>query len=323
MHALVERGQCGVLLKEVLKAAELVWFHALWSRAQQGEMTAVAFDDRSDLAAEVHEVGEDDTHHVEAVGDNAGIGEPAPDHGAVRAGEIDANDPNPLPAFERAQEGEDIGLRAAFDDVEDLVVAQVAEGCGETLAFVKGMLINAQDLWTLKANALGSLAPGELGVDASDGGSTNGSHPGHGGGGDALVMVTVNLLAEGLGTAPTGKQPGELGHEGAPAVPAGKTPGMDDQFGGLAKAVEMTGLAPVAALAAEAAASAARAAHSPAGTGGDMQSKTILVLDSQHPIAVNTNSVKHTGHGGGSPRPMSPFFDQEPKKRDNEAEFNA
>jgi hypothetical protein len=43
-----------------------------------------------------------------------------------------------------------------------------------------------------------------------------------------------------------------------------------------------------------------------------MNSQAILVLDSQHPIAVNTNSVKHTGHGGGSPRPMSPFFDQEP-----------
>jgi hypothetical protein len=74
----------------------------------------------------------------------------------------------------------------------------------------------------------------------------------------------------------------------------------------------MTGLAPVAALAAEAAASAARAAHPALRTGCDMNSEAILVLDSQHPIAVNTNSVTHTGHGGGSPRPMSPFFDQEP-----------
>jgi hypothetical protein len=88
---------------------------------------------------------------------------------------------------------------------------------------------------------------------------------------------------------------------------------MDDEGAGLAKAVEMTGLAPIAALAAEAAASAARAAHSPVGTGGDMKLQAILVLYSQHPIAVNTNSVKHTGHGGGSPRPMSPFFDQEPE----------
>jgi hypothetical protein len=33
MHALVERSQRGVLRKEVLKTAELVWMEALWSRA--------------------------------------------------------------------------------------------------------------------------------------------------------------------------------------------------------------------------------------------------------------------------------------------------
>ena len=127
------------------------------------------------------------------------------------------------------------------------------------------------------------------------------------------MVMKVNLLTEGLCAAAARKQPRELGDEGAPAVPAAKTPGMDDQFGGLAKAVEMTGLAPVAALAAEAAASAARAAHPASKAGRDMNFQAILVLDSKHPIAVNTNSVKHTGHGGGSPRPMSPFFDQEPK----------
>jgi hypothetical protein len=189
---------------------------------------------------------------------------------------------------------------------------KIAEGGGEALALVKGMLINAQDHGALKADTLGGLAPGELGVDAPNGGSANGSHPGHGGGGDALVMVKVNSLTEGLCAVATSKQPGKLRDEGAPAVLAGKTPGMDDQFGGLAQTVEMTGPAPVAALAAEATASAARAALSPLSAGDDMQSKLILVLDSQHPIAVNTNSVKHTGHGGGLPRPMSPFFDQEP-----------
>ena len=275
-------------------------------------MAAVALDHRGDLAAEVHEGSEQHAHDMEAVCNDAGIGEPAPDHGAVGAGEIDADDPDALAALEGAEEAAQIGLRAAFDDIEDLVVFEIAKGGGEALALVKGVLINAQHHGTLKADALGGLAPGELGVDAPDGGGANGSHPGHGGGGDALVMMKVNLLAEGLGAAPACQQPGELGHEGAPAVPAGKAPGMDDQLGGLAKAVEMTSLAPVAALAAEAAASAARAAHSTVGTGGDMNSQAILVLDSQHPIAVNTNSVKHTGHGGGSPRPMSPFFDQEP-----------
>jgi hypothetical protein len=50
----------------------------------------------------------------------------------------------------------------------------------------------------------------------------------------------------------------------------------------------------------------------PGGESG-CQSEPILVLDSHHPIAINTDSVKHTGHGGDLPRPMSPFFDQEPE----------
>ena len=50
------RRQGWVLIKEALEALELIGFEALRSQAQQGEMAAVALDDWSDLAAEVHEV---------------------------------------------------------------------------------------------------------------------------------------------------------------------------------------------------------------------------------------------------------------------------
>jgi len=111
VHALVESGQGGVLLK-VLKTPELFWLEAFGSRAQQGEMAAVALDHWSDLAAEVHEGGEQHAHDMEAVCNDAGVGEPAPDHGAVRAGEIDADPPDALTALEGSQEAAQIGLAA-------------------------------------------------------------------------------------------------------------------------------------------------------------------------------------------------------------------
>jgi len=46
MHALVERSQGGVLIKEELKALKLIGIEAFWSHAQEREMTAVALDER-------------------------------------------------------------------------------------------------------------------------------------------------------------------------------------------------------------------------------------------------------------------------------------
>jgi len=171
----------------------------------------------------------------------------------------------------------------------------------------------------LKTNALGGLALGKLGVDAAHGGGAQSRDASHRRGRDALVVMKVNLLAKGFGGAAPRKQPRQLRNEGASAVPATKTSTMDDQPCGLAKAIKMASSPAIAALAAEAAASAARAAHPAARTGRNMNFQAILMLDSQHPIAVNTNSVKHRGHGGGSPRPMSPFFDQEPRDQRREA----
>ncbi len=69
-----------------------------------------------------------------------------------------------------------------------------------------------------------------------------------------------------------------------------------------------------AGTAAEAAASAARAAHKGARMQSKMHFKLILALAMEQPIAFDTDSVIHRGHVGGSPRLMSPFFDQEPDK---------
>jgi len=128
------------------------------------------------------------------------------------------------------------------------------------------------------------------------------------------MMMKVNLLPERLRGAAARQKPRKLGNESTSAIPASEAPGMDDQFGGLAKAVQMASPPAVAALAAEAAASAARAAHpAPAlFARGEMDLELFLVLAMEHSIALDSDSVIHRGHGGGSPRPMSPFFDQEP-----------
>ena len=126
-------------------------------------------------------------------------------------------------------------------------------------------------------------------------------------------MMKINLLAEGLCGASPRKQPRELRDEGFSTIPTSKAPAMDDQFRRLTKAIQMASPSAIAALAAEAAASAARAAHNGAHMGPEVDLKLILALAMEHPIAFNSDSVIHRGHDGGSPRLMSPFFDQEPK----------
>ena len=63
----------------------------------------MAFELGSHGAGEVHEVVVDDTHDVEAIGDDPGIREEAADDIAVGAGEIDTNHPD-LVAAPQCQE---------------------------------------------------------------------------------------------------------------------------------------------------------------------------------------------------------------------------
>jgi hypothetical protein len=246
--------------------------------AQGGQRAPVVFDLWSDLAHQFHEVVEDEPDDMEAVGDEDGVWEGTLDDAAVRAGEVDADDSDLLPALEAFQIGAQVGFRAARDDVKDAVVFQIGEGRGKTQALVKGVLIDAQEDWALKADALGSLATGELGIDARDGGGSNTLHSCQAGSRDAVVMMLIEACSERLGGSAAWKQSGQGLDEGTPAVMTVVTAAVDDQGTGLIKAIQMAGTAPIRALAAQAYACAARADNPCAPRGGQVQGKLVFVL---------------------------------------------
>jgi len=126
------------------------------------------------------------------------------------------------------------------------------------------------------------------------------------------VVVEVNARPERLGATAAREQTRQRLYEGPSAICTAISPTMNDEHTWGTKAVEVTSTATVVALAAEAYASAARASKLDASSGSDVDVELILALASEHPISFNVDSVIHRGHGGGSPRLMSPFFDQEP-----------
>lgn len=75
------------------------------SFAQGGEVAAVLFEVDDQQARQCHEVVLNDAHDMEAVSDDARVGEVASDLAAVGAGEIDAHDFYLFAAFELAEEG--------------------------------------------------------------------------------------------------------------------------------------------------------------------------------------------------------------------------
>ena len=177
---------------------------------------------------------------------------------------------------------------------------------------MEGVFVDTQDKGTLKAEAFGGLALGELAVDTRDGGRPNPFHASHGGGWDTLVVLLKDARAEGLGGTTSREQPRKRWDECTTAIPIVEAPRVNDQLGRVAKTVKMPGSSPIAALATEAAASAAKALPLSASTRSKVKVELILALAFEQPIALNSNSVIHRGHGGGSYRLMSPIFDQEP-----------
>ena len=78
------------------------------------------------------------------------------------------------------------------------MVLEVAEGGGEALVLVEGVLIDSKHLGTEQADAFIGLSLSELGVDAPDGGVADAAGGGEHTGANAVVMVLVDLLTKGL-----------------------------------------------------------------------------------------------------------------------------
>ena len=261
VHLIVEGFEGWIGCEEFLEADFLSRREALGTHAQDGQGAAMVLDVGSDLAGEVHEMLDDNTDDMEAVGNDPCIGEPFADQGAVRAGEVDADDSDALAAAEVFEEGDHIGGRSAFDDIEDLVVLEVAEGGGKALAFVEGVLVDAEDGGALEAQTFGSLAACELGVDAAHGGGSDALEAGHGGSGNALVVMEVNPFAERLGAMAAWKQSRQRRNKGASAIATAVTAGVDDEHARDSKGVEVPGTSSIPALVAEPYGSATRASQ--------------------------------------------------------------
>lgn len=170
----------------------------------------------------------DQTNGMESVGDNPGSGEPLANEPAVRAGEVDTNEPDLVPSFESSKEGSELFLAPARMDIEDAMVLQVAEGGAEALSFVQGMLVDAQIQGAVQADALFGLTDGKLLVDPADGGLPELLAPAQGARADTLLVLLVDVVAKGFGAVAVGPHPGKLGHEALTATGALQTPCMDD-----------------------------------------------------------------------------------------------
>lgn len=126
---------------------------------------------------------------------------------------------------------------------------------------MKSVLVDTQDSGTLKTEAFGHLALGELAVDARDGGCPDSFHPSHGGGWNAFMMLLEDALPKGFGASPTRQKSRKGLNEAAIALATVEAPTMNEQNAPHPKGVEMTSPAFVLALAAQSYACATRACH--------------------------------------------------------------
>ena len=94
----VERFERWEVGKEFLSALELFLSEPLGSGSQDRQESAVAGDLGSNLAAKAGEVMSEHTHGVEAIGHDAGLGEPTAHELSVTLGEVDTNNLDLVPS---------------------------------------------------------------------------------------------------------------------------------------------------------------------------------------------------------------------------------
>ena len=83
-----------------------------------------------------------EANDMESVADDLGIWKPFPDDPPVGATQVDTDHFNALSALEGGKEREQFLLTLSLHDIEDLMVSKVAEGRGQSLLFVEGMLVD-------------------------------------------------------------------------------------------------------------------------------------------------------------------------------------
>ena len=169
--------------------------------------------------------------------------------------------------------------------------------------------MKALDFWslvrTLQALALPGLAAAELRVDAPDRRASHASHPCHGRGAYALVMVPVHAFPPRLSAPSPGAQPRRLGQKTPSAIPALPPTHLDLEEAGPPENLQVPGSPFVAPL-----------AHYPPAvampTGRDFllqfQPDLFLLIASAPHFAVASHSYTHRGHVGRSPTSWPHFL---------------
>ena len=221
-----------------------------------------------------------DTNDVEAIRDDLGIGEVASNDGTIGRTQVDAYQAHSLPAFQRVKEGFEGACALSFDHIEDLVIAEIAEGGGEAAALVEGVFVDTEFKRTLQTDALASLSVGVLVVDAFDGGTPQRSTGSHRGTADTFVVEFIDMATEGLGGVPAWPDAFEGLHEALGAAQAAVSTTVDNEGGLLSETLKMSDLTLVFALAVEVYTSTARAMKRPSlGLGGNGERRLALILD--------------------------------------------
>lgn len=146
----------------------------------------------------------DEPDDVEAVANDLGVGKPFPDQFAVAAAEVDADDFDLISPLKTGEKGEHLFLAFTGHDVEDLVVAKVAEGGGKALFLMQRMLVDPKDDGALKGEALGGFALVILGVDPLYGGVADIEHFGQSRLRDSFVMELGEVFPKGLRASSAG-----------------------------------------------------------------------------------------------------------------------
>ena len=207
----------------------------------------MVFDLGNDLAHQVHEVLLDHTDDVEAIGDDLGVGEVPADQGAIGGAQIHADDADVFFAFEGAEVGVKFLRVTAFDDIEDPMGSQIAKSRGELGAApvagslaMDGVLVNAEDG---RADTVRTFPGFDLGVfviEAFDRGGANAFPMREDAASDAIAVVLIDRLAEGLGGVALALDAGEWWDERFATASALIAVGVDMKQDRAAEGIEMT-----------------------------------------------------------------------------------
>jgi hypothetical protein len=221
-----------------------------------------------------------DANHVKAIGDDLGIGEVASDDGAIGGTQVDADQADSLPAFQRVKEGFEGSGALSFHDIKDLVITEIAEGGGEATALVEGVFVDAEFEGAFEADAFASLSVGVLVVDAFDGSAAQRSASSHGGSTDAFVVEFIDTATKRLGGMPAWTDAFEGLHKALGTAQAAVSAAVNEEGRLLPETFEMPDATLVSALAVEAYASTARACVRPSfGLDCNDERRLALILD--------------------------------------------